>query len=197
VHAPTEEKDDDIKDSFHEELEQVFDRFPRYHMKILLGDFNAEVGRGDIFKPIICKESLHEASDDDGVRVVNFVTSKKLIVKSTTFPHRDIHKHPCTSTDGVTHNQIDHVLIDKRRHSNILDVHFFRGANCDTVHYLVMEKLREKVSESKRARQNSDLERFDLKRLDDIEVKEKYQVDISNRFAALESLDESFDINNS
>jgi hypothetical protein len=34
-----------------------------------------------------------------------------------------------------------------------------------------------------------------LKKLDDVEVKEKYQVEISNRFAALESLDESFDIN--
>jgi hypothetical protein len=34
-----------------------------------------------------------------------------------------------------------------------------------------------------------------LKKLDNIEVKEKYQVEISNRFAALESLDESFDIN--
>jgi hypothetical protein len=40
------------------------------------------------------------------------------------------------------------------------------------------------------------LERIDLKKLNDIEVKEKYQVEISNRFAALESLDESFDINN-
>jgi hypothetical protein len=44
--------------------------------------------------------------------------------------------------------------------------------------------------------QKFDLERFDLKRLDDVEVKEKYQVEISNRFATLESLDESFDINN-
>jgi exonuclease III len=34
VHAPTEDKDDDIKDSFYEEeLEQVLDQFPRYHMK--------------------------------------------------------------------------------------------------------------------------------------------------------------------
>jgi hypothetical protein len=41
-----------------------------------------------------------------------------------------------------------------------------------------------------------DLERFDLKKLDYIEVKEKYEVENSNRFAALESLDESFDINN-
>jgi exonuclease III len=110
VHAPTEDKDDDIKDSFYEELEQ----FPRYHMKILLGDFNAKVGREDIFKPIIGNESLHEASNDNGVRVVNFATSTNLIVKSTTFPHRDIHKHTWTSPDDVTHNQIDHVFIDKR-----------------------------------------------------------------------------------
>jgi hypothetical protein len=120
VHAPTEDKDDVIKDSFYEELEQVFDQFLRYHMKILLADFNAKVGREDIFKPIIGNESLHEASNDNGVRVVNFATSKNLIVKSTTFPHRDIHKHTWTSADGVTHNHIDHVLIDKRRHSNIL-----------------------------------------------------------------------------
>jgi hypothetical protein len=63
-------------------------------MKILLGDFNAKVGREDIFKPITGNESLHEASNDNGViRAVNFATSKNLFVKSTTFPHRDIHKH--------------------------------------------------------------------------------------------------------
>ena len=45
VHAPSEEKSDEAKDSFYEELEQVFDHFPKYHIKILLGDFNAKVGR--------------------------------------------------------------------------------------------------------------------------------------------------------
>jgi hypothetical protein len=57
-------------------------------------------------------------------------------------------------------------------------------------------KLRGRISVSKQTRQKFDLEGFDLKKLDDIHVKEKYQVEISNRFAALESLDESFDINN-
>jgi hypothetical protein len=57
-------------------------------------------------------------------------------------------------------------------------------------------KLKERISVTKRARQNFDLERFDLKKLDVIEVKVKYQVEIWNRSAALESLDESFDINN-
>jgi hypothetical protein len=86
VHAPTEDKEDNVKDRFYEELEQVFDQFPRYHMKVLLGDLSAKVGREDIFKPIIGNESLHEASNDNGVRVVHFATSKNLIVKSTTFP---------------------------------------------------------------------------------------------------------------
>jgi hypothetical protein len=57
----------DVKDSFYEELERVFDEFPRYHMKILLGDFNAKVGRENIFKPTIGNESLHEISNDNGV----------------------------------------------------------------------------------------------------------------------------------
>jgi hypothetical protein len=82
-------------------------------MKILLEDLNAKVGRADIFKPTIGNESLHEISNDNGDRVVNFVTSKTLIVKSTMFPHHNIHKYTWTSPDGNTHNQIDHILIDR------------------------------------------------------------------------------------
>jgi hypothetical protein len=48
VHAPTEDKVDVMKDSFYEELEQVFDQFPKYRVKIFLRYFNAEVGREDI-----------------------------------------------------------------------------------------------------------------------------------------------------
>jgi hypothetical protein len=53
----------------------------------------------------------------------------------------------------------------------------------DTDHYLVVAELRERISVSKQAKQKFDLERFDLKKLVDVEVKEKYQLEISNRFA--------------
>jgi hypothetical protein len=59
VHAPTEDKSHDMKDSIHEELEWVFDQFPKYHIKILL-DFNANVGRYDISKLTNGNKSLHE-----------------------------------------------------------------------------------------------------------------------------------------
>jgi hypothetical protein len=57
-------------------------------------------------------------------------------------------------------------------------------------------KLRERISVSKRAWRKFDVETFDLKKLDDVDVKEKCRVQILNRFAALEILDDSFDINN-
>jgi exonuclease III len=47
--SPREDKINDIKDRIYEELEHVFDKFPKYHMKILLGDFNVKVDREDIF----------------------------------------------------------------------------------------------------------------------------------------------------
>jgi UDP-glucose 4-epimerase len=118
-------------------------------MKILPGDFNARVERENIFKPIIGNENLHEASNDNGVRVVNFATSKNVFMKSTIFPYHDIHKRTWTSPYGITCDQIDHILIDKRQHSNIIDVQSFRGAECDTDHYLVVAKLRERISVSK------------------------------------------------
>jgi hypothetical protein len=122
VHTSTEEKSDDSKDSFYEELEQVFDHFPKYDMKILLGDFNAKLGREDTLKPTIGNKNLHEDIDDNGVRVVNFATSKDLVVKSTMFPHRNVYKYTWTSPVGKTYNQIGHILIDRRWHLSILDV---------------------------------------------------------------------------
>jgi hypothetical protein len=56
VHAPTEVKIDDVKDSFYKQLECIFSKVPKYHMKMLLGEFSAKVGRENIFKPTIGNE---------------------------------------------------------------------------------------------------------------------------------------------
>jgi hypothetical protein len=59
VHAPSEEKSGDSKDSSYEKIGQVFYLCPKYHMEIVSGDFNANVWRENIFKPTIGNESLH------------------------------------------------------------------------------------------------------------------------------------------
>jgi hypothetical protein len=163
-------------------------------MKILLGDFNAKVGRENIFKPTIGQESLHQDSNDNGVRLVNFATSKNLAVKNTMFLQWNIHKYTWTSPDGKTHNQIENILIDRRWQSSVLDVRSFRGAVCDTDHYLVIAKVRERLTVGKQAAQRFDRQRFNLRKLNEPEVRDQYQIEITNRFAALENLSDDKDV---
>jgi hypothetical protein len=84
VHVPTGDKTDDVKDSLYKASQCVFDKFSKYQTNILLGD-------------------LHEISYYNGGRGVNFATFKKLIVKSTMFPHRNIYKFTLASPGGKAH----------------------------------------------------------------------------------------------
>ena len=146
MHVPSEEKSNDSTDSFYDKSEKVFDNFPKYNRKILLGDFNDKLRRKDIFKPTIGNESLHQESIDNGVRIVNFATSKNLVVKSTMFPHQNNHKYTSTSPDEKTHNHTDHILVDRRWHSSLPNVRPFRGADCNTDRYMVVAEVTERLA---------------------------------------------------
>ena len=84
-------------------------------------------------------------------------------------------------------------MIDRRWHSSIIDVRSFRGADCDTDHYLVVAKVRERLAVRKQAARKSDGVRFNLRKLNDLEVRKQYQIEITNRFAALENVREDED----
>ena len=70
----------------------------------------------------------------------------------------------------------------------------FRGAECDTDHYLVIAKVRERLAVGKQATQRFDRQRFNLGKLNEPDVREEYQIEITNRFAALENLNDDEDV---
>jgi len=88
-------------------------------------------------------------------------------------PYVNIHNYTWTSPDGKTHNQIDHILIDRRWHSTITRCTKFQGTDCDTDHYLVVAKVRERLAVSKQAAQTFDGERFNLRKLNELEVRKQ------------------------
>jgi len=97
VHAQTEEKSVDSKHSFNEKLNRVLDHFPKYHVKILLGDFDAKLEREDSFKPTIQNASLHQDSNDNGVRIV-------------TLPHQKISRALCSRTESLKSTPGPHLM---------------------------------------------------------------------------------------
>jgi hypothetical protein len=78
-------------------------------------------------------------------------------------------------------------LIDRRRHSSILDVQYFRRADFDTDYYMVLAGVRERLAVRKRATPKMDRDRFNLK-LNKREDKEQYQFTTTKKFPALENL---------
>jgi hypothetical protein len=126
-----------IKDSFYQELEKGYDNTPSNDMNMVIRDFNAKIGKEEIYQDTVGRHNLHEKTNDNGQRVIYFAVSKDLVVSSTCFPHRDINKYTWTSPDGTTHNQIDHVLVERRNASNIMDIRTYRGADCGSDHHLV------------------------------------------------------------
>lgn len=108
----------------------------------MLGDLNAKCGKETQFLPVIGNESVLDISNNNGLRVISFAASKDVIISSTTFPHKRIHKVTWKSPDRKITNQIYHVLIQKYFRSCITDIRSFRGADCNTDHFLVVAKLR-------------------------------------------------------
>ena len=65
---------------------------------------------------------------------------------------------------------------------------FFRGADCDTDHCLVVAKVKERLAVSKQAAQKFDVAIFYLRKLSKLEVTKQYHIKISNNYTALEKL---------
>jgi hypothetical protein len=100
------------------------------------------------------------------------------------FHHRNIHKYYWTSPDGKTHNQTDHIERQEKAFGR-LNVQSFRGADCDTEHYLVVAKGRERLPVCIQVARKFDVERFNVRKLNELEVGKQYQIKTSHRFATL------------
>jgi predicted lipase len=61
--------------------------------------------------------------------------------------------------------------------------------------HIASKKVRERLAVSKQSAQKFEGERFNLRKLNELEVRKQYQIEITNRFAALENLDNDGDIN--
>ncbi|XP_058449191.1 uncharacterized protein LOC131429161 [Malaya genurostris] len=172
VHSPHSGSTDDDKDAFYAQLERKYDCCPSHDVKIIIGDLNAQVGQEEEFRPTIGRFSAHQLTNENGLRLIDFAASKNMAIRSTFFQHSLPYRYTWRSPQQ-TESQIDYVLIDGRHFSEIIDVRTYRGANVDSDHYLVMVKLRPKLSVINNARYQLP-PRYNIERLKQPDVASTY-----------------------
>jgi exonuclease III len=185
VHAPSEDKSQEEKDDFYDCVDSTLNALPQYRIRIVLGDLNAKIGKEAIFRPIIGSHSLHETTNDNGLRLIDFACGNGLVVKSTMFPHKDIYKGTWVSPDGRHVNQIDHILVSARFKNCIQDVRTMRRADGDSDHYLVKGKIKIKIKKVTHKKATT-VEKYDTDILNNVNTCERFKHQMSEKIKGID-----------
>ena len=174
----------EVKNDFYEQLQKIVDEVPRHDMLLVIGDWNAKVGEQQLGeKEIVGRFGMAGERSDNGERFVPFCALNNLAIASTTFPHKEIHRHTWTSPNGQYHNQNDHVAVRSNFKRSVQDVRAYRGADCASDHNLVIAKTLLKLNRS--ARRVVQVRRYETSKLNVPEIRKKFQLELKNRFSCL------------
>jgi len=184
----------EIKEEFYNLLEQNINQIARLDIKIMLGDFNAKVDKESIYKPTTGHESLHNETNKNGIKMIQFAISNGLNVRSTMFPHKDIHKETWHSADGRTANQIDYVSISNRFRSAITDIRALKGPDIGSDHNLLKINFEVKLM-AKTGNKYNDRRKI-VNIFQNPKCKKEYAIEINNKFEILGNLDDEDNMDN-
>jgi len=150
-----------------------------------LGDFNAKIGKEPANQLVAEQHTIHDETSENGLILCQFAEANELIISSTCFEHKNIHKGTWNDPAGRTVNRIDHVLVNKRRATIVEDVKTMREANCDSDHVLIRTIIRHKISCTYQKKQKYKL-RWDVHKLENKNKKNEYQECITGKLRQIE-----------
>ena len=151
-------------------------------MLIITGDMNAKVGNlVNGLERVMERHGLGTVNDN-GERLKEFCDFNEMVITGTVFPHKEIHKQNWVSPDGRTKNQIDHILVNRRFRTSVLDTRSMRSADVASDHYLVRSTIRLKL---KRAPLTKSTKMFNTQKLQNNDIHRRVNIQLRNRFQAL------------
>ena len=175
VYAPTSEAEESGHEAFYETLQETLNSVPRRDIVVVMGDFNAKVGKGegDQFIGRHGVGTRNEAGD----RMHEFCAANDLVAVNTFFEQPPRRLYTWTSPDGQHRNQIDYIMIKARWKSSFLSVKTRPGADCGTDHELLIADFKMRL---KRIRRDRLPTRYDLQN-----IPSSYNVEVRNMFNAI------------
>ncbi|CAG5117437.1 unnamed protein product [Candidula unifasciata] len=183
VYAPTSTAEEGEIEDFYAILQDTLNKIDQNDIIIIMGDFNAKVGTGrdENERHVLGKFGLGNRNET-GEKLIEFCIENELTIANTLYKQHPRRLFTWTSPDGVTKNQIDYILIQRRWRSSITSAKTLRSADCDTDHQLLEADLKLKLKKLTRGPRPF---RFDLTKIPDA-----YNVEVKNRFEVLMSVQE-------
>uniref|UniRef100_H3AI42 Endonuclease/exonuclease/phosphatase domain-containing protein n=1 Tax=Latimeria chalumnae TaxID=7897 RepID=H3AI42_LATCH len=137
VYAPTLDADDEIKEEFYSNLDQVLSGIPEGDRLILLGDFNSRIGRdSNLWNGAIGKEGMGKVNPS-GILLLTKCAEHNLTITNSLF-HQNKHKTSWQHPQSKHWHLIDYVIVHARDHKDVHITHAMPGTdNCWTDHRLI------------------------------------------------------------
>jgi len=145
AYAPTEGKTEEIMEQFYDNLQYMVDKVPKSDLIIILADVNPKLGKESAYHKITGKHTVHEETNRNGELLCDFAAANNMIVMTTQFQHKQIHKGTWRSPDYNSINQTDHVSVNQNKKEATDDVRSLQGPNIDCDHYLLKTTLQQKL----------------------------------------------------
>ena len=180
VYAPTATSTEEEIEDFYENLQEMIQDIPSQEILIIMGDFNAKVGKDwETWKGALGKFGYGE-ENERGERLLNFCTSNNLRVMNSAFHQKkDSRKWTWESPDGKTKNRIDYIIVNNRWRSSVTTCRTYSGPDVASDHKLVMAGIRIKL---KTARRHGKIRRYDVEKLEDTEMKQRYKEELRRKW---------------
>lgn len=87
-YAPTEAEEDEYKKEFYLSLHDIIQQIPDYDTKVVLGDFNDQIGKEQWSEDIAGKETIHQTTNKNGSMLSNLAAANNFVKSSTKFKHK-------------------------------------------------------------------------------------------------------------
>ena len=190
VYAPTSSHSDEeieefyrmsfILKEFYQCIEEVWRYAKNDDVNILMGDFNAKVGRESDY-PTTGKYGLGERNER-GRTLIELCKGKSLIVTNTMFKHQLRNIYTWKSPGDIVRNQIDYIMINERFKNAVTNVKTYPGADVGSDHNPVLMQIKIKLKKMRKQKSHVKLE---LQQLKNQEKRQEYNVKVKNRFELL------------
>ena len=142
VYSPTLDSSDDVKDRFYDTLYSTLRRISQDDKIILLGDFNARVGRNhDVWHGVIGHHGVGNMNSSD-LRLLYLCSELGLAITNTFFQLRDMHKTFWMHPRSKHWHLIDYVIVRRRDLNEVQITRAMHGAECSNDHRLIHSILR-------------------------------------------------------